>query len=113
MAKTMGVSPITGTIFYGTVKNDKWVGNREDVTDIAIKAVFEWFMHMFKDECKNGGAYQIRFPEVPYVLEMKMDYESCYNKGNDCDACEKSYIYNGDCIGCKCKDEESECQFSS
>ncbi len=37
MSKTMGVSPITDTIYYRTVRNDMWVGKREDVTDIAIK----------------------------------------------------------------------------
>lgn len=73
MAKTMGVSPITDTIYYGTVKNDKWVGNREDVTDIAIASVFEWFMHKFEAECEGDGAYQIRFPNLPYVLEMKKE----------------------------------------
>lgn len=72
--KTMGVSPITDTIFYGTVKNDMWVGKREDVTDMAIKAVFEWFMHKMENECPDG-AYQIRFPSLPYVLEMRKENE--------------------------------------
>ena len=70
MAKTMGVSPITGAIYYGTVKNNMWVGKREDVTDEAIKAVFEWFMHKL-EECPANSAYQIRFPNLPYVLEMR------------------------------------------
>lgn len=72
MSKTMGVSPITDTIYYGTVKNDMWQGKREDVTDMAIKAVFEWFIHKMEKECQDG-AYQIRFPSVPYVLEMRKD----------------------------------------
>lgn len=72
MGKTMGVSPITDTIFYGTVKNNMWQGKKEDVTDIAIRAVFEWFMQKVKNECPNG-AYQIRFPSVPYVLEMRKE----------------------------------------
>lgn len=74
--KTMGVSPITDTIYYGTVKNDMWVGKREDVTDIAIKAVFEWFMHKLNSNEKQV-AYQIKFPSLPYVLEMRKenDYE--------------------------------------
>jgi hypothetical protein len=74
MNKTMGVSPITDTIYYGMVKNDMWQGKREDVTDIAIKAVFQWFMNKMENECPNG-AYQIRFPNVPYVLEMRRDSE--------------------------------------
>lgn len=74
MDKTMGVSPITDTIYYGTVKDDMWVGKKEDVTDIAIKAVFEWFMHKHKAECPDG-IYEIRFPGVPYVLSMKREEE--------------------------------------
>ena len=72
MSKIMGVSPITDTIYYGTVKNDMWQGEREDVTDMAIKAVFEWFMYQMEKECPDG-AYQIRFPNTPYVLEMRKE----------------------------------------
>lgn len=74
MSKTMGVSPITDTIYYGTVKDDMWVGKREDVTDEAIKAVFEWFMHKL-DADETQLAYQIRFPDLPYVLEMRKENE--------------------------------------
>ncbi len=73
MAKTMEVSPITDTIYYGNVKNDMWVGKKEDVTNIAIKAVFEWFMRKFENECTESGEYEIRFPGVPYVLGMRKD----------------------------------------
>lgn len=73
MAKTMGVSPLTDTIYYGTVKDDKWVGKKEDVTSMAIRSVFEWFMNKFRLECKDDEVYQIRFPNVPYVLEMRME----------------------------------------
>lgn len=72
MNKTMGVSPITDTIYYGTVKNDMWVGKRENVTDMAIKAVFEWFMHKHSSECPDG-IFEIRFPGVPYVLSMSRE----------------------------------------
>lgn len=72
MGKTMGVSPITDTIYYGTVKDNKWVGKREDVTDEAIKAVFEWFMHKL-DADEKQIAYQIKFPNLPYVLEMRKE----------------------------------------
>ena len=72
MSKTMGVSPITDTIYYGTVKNDMWQGKREDVTDMAIKAVFEWFMHKIERDC-TIEAYQIKFPNTPYVLEMRKE----------------------------------------
>lgn len=72
MAKAMGVSPITDTIYYGNVKNDKLVGKKEDVTDMAIEAVFEWFMHKHEQNCPDGE-YQIRFQGIPYVLTMKKE----------------------------------------
>lgn len=72
MSKTMGISSITDTIYYGTVKNNMWQGKKEDVTDMAIRAVFEWFMQKHKAESPDG-AYQIRFPGVPYVLEMRKE----------------------------------------
>lgn len=70
--KTMGVSPVTDTIYYGVVKDNIWVGKREDVTDMAIKAVFEWFMNKCKKEAQDGE-YQIRFKDVPYVLSIKKE----------------------------------------
>lgn len=76
MSKTMGVSPITDTIFYGIVKDNKWVGKREDVTNMAIGAVFEWFMKKLEREQEGDAdveSYQIRFPTVPYVLEMRKE----------------------------------------
>ena len=44
--KGFGVSPITNTIYYGTQDTEKhmWVGQKIDVTDDAIAAVYEWFM---------------------------------------------------------------------
>ena len=71
MSKTMGVSTITGNIYYGNVKNNIWIG-KKDVTDIAIRAVFEWFMHKLENECPNVS-YQIRFETLPYVLEMRKE----------------------------------------
>lgn len=76
MSRHMGVSPITDTIYYGTLKNNMWQGKKEDVTDMAIKAVFEWFIHKVEYECPNG-AYQIRFPDLPYVLEMRKEDKEC------------------------------------
>ena len=74
MSKTMGVSPITDTIYYGTVKNNMWQGKKEDVTDMAIKAVFEWFMHKL-DADEKQVAYQIKFPGLRYVLEMRKEVQ--------------------------------------
>ena len=40
--KGFGVSPITNTIYYGTQDTEKhmWVGQKKDVTDDTISAVF-------------------------------------------------------------------------
>ena len=72
--KKMMVSDITHTIYYGKVKEVKKgvyesVGTREDVTEEAIRAVFEWFMKNFQDNEPNE-AYEIKFEGVPYVLRM-------------------------------------------
>ncbi len=72
MVKAMEVSPITDTIYYGTIKNDEWV-DKEDVTNMAIKAVFGWFMRKFEKECTENGSYELRFPGIPYVLTMKKE----------------------------------------
>lgn len=44
--KTMGASPLTGQVFYGTLNTEKgmWVGQKLDVTDMAYKAVAESLM---------------------------------------------------------------------
>ena len=62
MAKTMGVSPLTHTIFYGNAKDNKWIGAKEDVTNMAIKA-----------DDETVEAYQLRFSGVPYVLELRRE----------------------------------------
>ena len=51
MAKGFGVSTITNTIYYGTQDKEKymWTGKKEDVTDEAIAAVYEWFMGNMED----------------------------------------------------------------
>lgn len=70
MAKDFGVSPITNTIYYGTVNKEKhmFTGNKEDVTDGAIRAVFEWFM----GNMNNGiSEYSITFPSTDLELVMR------------------------------------------
>lgn len=61
----LGVSPITNTIYAGKLKPSKfnpkldiWVGKKQDVTDQAIRAVFE---HML-NAAKETGYYAITFP---------------------------------------------------
>lgn len=48
-------------------------------------------------------------------MEKKLDnFEDCYNKGNDCDACLNQYLCGlyGDGVGCRCKDEGLPCDFA-
>ena len=59
----LGVSPITNTIYAGKskpLKNGKgfyWVGKKTDVTDEAIRAVFEYMYY----KAKETGYYEIAF----------------------------------------------------
>lgn len=67
--KTMGVSPLTNTIYYGNVNEEKglWVGEKKDVTDMAIVSVFEWFMNQMDEK----EEFEISYPDVPgFKLKM-------------------------------------------
>ena len=66
--KGFGVSPLTNTIFYGTQDTDKhmWVGQKEDVTDGVIAAVFEWFIGNMTD----NEEYSISYPSTGFELVM-------------------------------------------
>lgn len=70
--KTVGCS-IFGNIYMGTADTDKqmWVGQKTDVTNEAIAAVFEWFM------CKIEGnsEYSITYPGAKYELVMRLKKE--------------------------------------
>ena len=70
MAKGFGVSPITNTIYYGTQDPVKhmWTGKKEDVTDGAIGAVYEWFMGNMKDDMEE---YSITYPSTEFELVMR------------------------------------------
>ena len=67
--KKMGVSPITNTIYYGNVNEEKglWVGEKKDVTDTAIAAVFEWFLN----QMDGKEEFIITYPNVP-GMKLKM-----------------------------------------
>ncbi|SDJ61794.1 DUF7446 family protein [Paenibacillus naphthalenovorans] len=74
----LGVSPITGTIYVGKskpLKNDPnfkvWQGEKHDITDEAIKAVFEHMMH----HAKETGYYAVRFKGLGR-LSMEKDLEA-------------------------------------
>lgn len=67
--KTMGVTPVTNIIYYGNVNDEKglWVGEKKDVTDMAIGAVFEWFLNQMDGKEEFG----ISYPSVPGI-KLKM-----------------------------------------
>lgn len=69
MAKGFGVSPITNTIYYGTqnVEKHMFTGKKEDVTNGAIAAVFEWFM----GNMEGHAEYSITYPSAEYELVMR------------------------------------------
>ena len=69
MAKGFGVSPITNTIYYGTQDPAKhmWTGKKEDVTNGAIAAVYEWFM----GNMDGHEEYSITFPSTEFELVMR------------------------------------------
>ena len=70
MAKGFGVSPLTNIIYYGTQNKEKnmFTGNKEDVTDGAIGAVYEWFMGNMKDDMEE---YSITYPSTEFELVMR------------------------------------------
>jgi hypothetical protein len=69
MAKGFGVSPITNTIYFGTQNPEKqmWTGKKEDVTDKAIAAVFEWFI----GNMNGNEEYSITYPSTEFELVMR------------------------------------------
>ena len=69
MAKGFGVSPITNTIYYGTQNKEKrmFTGKKEDVTDEAIGAVFEWFI----GNMDGNEEYSITYPSTGFELVMR------------------------------------------
>ena len=68
--EAMWVDPDTETIYYGTPE-DEWFGEVEDVTDMAIRAVFDWFVEKHQDACPPDGEYTLEFLGEDYVLSMK------------------------------------------
>ena len=69
--KGFGVSPITNTIYYGTqdTEKHKWIGNKIEVTNDVIAAVYEWFMGNMEDGQKEE--YSITYPSTEFELVMR------------------------------------------
>ena len=75
----IGVSPITNTIYAGRSKDNgdgikEWVGEKQDITDEAIRAVFDWFINNFKANEPNE-AFEVKFTNCPYRLMMTRENE--------------------------------------
>lgn len=71
--KGFGVSPITNKIYYGTQDTEKhmWAGQKTDVTNDAIAAVYEWFMGNMQDNEGEKEEYSITYPESEFELVMR------------------------------------------
>lgn len=71
--KGFGVSPITNKIFYGTQDTEKqmWVGDKTDVTDDVIAAVYEWFIGNMEKEHGKRTEYRITYLGTDYELIMR------------------------------------------
>lgn len=71
--KGFGVSHITNKIYYGMQDTDKrmFVGQKTDVTDEVIAAVYEWFMGNMEDSEGKKEEYQITYPSTEFELVMR------------------------------------------
>ena len=80
MAKGFGVSPLTNTIYYGTINKEKhmFTGKKEDVTDDVIRAAFEWFM----GNMEGNEEYSITFPSTEFELVMRRKQVGEQNERN-------------------------------
>ena len=74
--KRLMVSPLTNKIYLTKVKEDKKheglyiaQGEKQDYTDEAIRAVFEWFMNNHKQN-EPAEAWEVEYADCPYVLRM-------------------------------------------
>ena len=71
--KGFGISPITNTIYYGTQDTEKhvWIGQKIDVTNEVIDAVYAWFMGNMEDSEGKKEEYQISYPSTEFELVMR------------------------------------------
>lgn len=69
MSKGFGVSPLTNTIFYGKQNKEKnmFTGEKKDVTDDVIAAVFQWFI----GNMEGNEEYSIKYPSTDFELVMR------------------------------------------
>ena len=71
----IGCSPLTNTIFAGTLNKDKtcWKGDKVDITDSAVKAVFEKMMNESRRDDNSIIEYNYgeKFGTLYYVPKDK------------------------------------------
>lgn len=74
--KKLMVSTLTNKIYLTSVKEDKKhkglyiaQGEKQDFTDEAIRAVFEWFMYNHEQN-EPAEAWEVEYKNCPYVLRM-------------------------------------------
>lgn len=71
--KKILISPLTNTIYYATVKeqnNGSYIatGEKKDVTDDCIGAVFQWFQNNLKKD--NAKSYKVTYEGSDYELVL-------------------------------------------
>lgn len=71
----LGLSPITDSILAGQAKDMgngvyKFTSDPIDVTNEALKVVFEWFMSNMKN-VKDDEYFSLSFEKCDYILLMK------------------------------------------
>ena len=74
--KKLLLTPITHQIHWVSVKENtngvyRATGKPVDLTDEALSVVFQWFMQKIEDDKEQTGRYNIRYGDLPYVLEMR------------------------------------------
>jgi len=72
--KKIVCSALLGKIYWATVneKNRTMGYDKKDVTDDAIAAVFEWFIHQFEfEKDPDAEAFSITYPSADYELIMR------------------------------------------
>ena len=81
--KKLVISEITNEIYYATVKDlgnglMEVTGKQENVTDSAVKLVFEWFKHQYEED--KDEPITIWYKDSPYCLtfgkRFNFDYKS-------------------------------------
>ena len=77
--KQLVVSPITNTIYLTAVRKTKsglmiGTGEKQDYTNSAVGAVYEWFMNQAK--ASDEGIFRVKYGEGPWLtMEIEQKEE--------------------------------------